>query len=181
MASKKKYYERKQNGLCVSCGKSDELTQSGHSYCFDCLERMANYRQESWRRNLEKNRQYHRSRYKERKENGLCPHCGKQIDNPKYILCSRCRSINTRSKNYYHDNQPGYIPPGKRNYCGLCVKCSAPLPDPPIIKKTDGLPSKLCERCYKDACKGFGAAVKAIGGVHEWHYTNRIFFPNKKE
>lgn len=31
--------------------------------------------------------------YYARKENGLCPRCGKEVDDESYVLCSNCREM----------------------------------------------------------------------------------------
>lgn len=36
---KKRYYELKEQGKCVTCGKQDYITKRGATYCFNCAEK----------------------------------------------------------------------------------------------------------------------------------------------
>lgn len=83
--SKKKirYHYRKDNGLCVVCGKP---AQSERVTCDACAEKRRNYKRE--------NTKYYR-------ENNICPYCGKEKIYENEKMCLNCSE-----KNYeQHKNQ----------------------------------------------------------------------------
>lgn len=83
--SKKKirYHYRKDNGLCVVCGKP---AQNGRVTCDACAEKRRNYKRE--------NTKYYR-------ENNICPYCGKERIYENEKMCLNCSE-----KNYeQHKNQ----------------------------------------------------------------------------
>lgn len=178
---KRIYQERKAAGVCVACGKPDEMTANGGAYCFDCLERFAEYRQKSYRRNPQSTYDRHKRLADQRKADGLCVRCGKPLEDKKKARCKACRAKDAERHREITRRNPDFVPVHSREYCGLCARCSAPLPVPRIIKRTDGQPSKLCRRCYENARTAMKKGSDEVKGAHEWHWTNGIFFPNKRK
>ena len=177
----KRYYQRKAAGVCVQCGKPDEFTEEGGAYCIDCLERYAEYRQESYRRNPQSTYNRHKRLADQRKADGLCVRCGKPLEDKSKARCKACRAQDAERHRIKYQQNQDFVPVHSREYCGLCARCSAPLPVPRIIKRTDGQPSKLCRRCYENARDCFKKGSDAVKGVHEWRYTNSLFFPSKRK
>ena len=62
-----------------------------------------------------------RKSYKEKRDEGLCPFCGKPNNNTRYALCLDCRR--KRSQQSY-DNRQYFIK------SGLCTVCGKPKDDP---------------------------------------------------
>ena len=128
-------------------------------------------------------------RYYQRKAAGVCVQCGKpdEFTEEGGAYCIDCleRYAEYRQEGYRRNPQSTYNRhkrlADQRKADGLCARCSAPLPVPRIIKRTDGQPSKLCRRCYENARDCFKKGSDAVKGVHEWRYTNSQFFPSKRK
>lgn len=79
---------------------------------------------------------YHKSLYDRRKEQGLCPVCGKTNKEKRYVTCNNCRNKkNSRTK-------PKTLK-DEREKVGLCIWCDRPV--------KDGY--KICEIHYQMNCE----------------------------
>lgn len=127
-------------GLCVQCGK--EKPFRGYVRCPECIEKSEEASRKCWS-DPEKRIRYNKrgsERKKElileRKENGLCPRCGKAIKNETYIYCKQCREKKNIARRDKSGRRPGEhfkerIAEGVCMYCGgkivpgykLCEKC----------------------------------------------------------
>lgn len=93
--AKSNYDSRKENGLCVKCGKPNDTK---YIYCSVCkgkdTERKRKYRKtqsDEVRKKINDNRSIRqKNKYYYRKENGLCTKCGKPNDT-KTVYCTVCR------------------------------------------------------------------------------------------
>ncbi len=85
---RKRYHEKKEQGLCVRCGK--RKFESGRTLCTICLYKKQRYEQESRER---KGIEIPRS---ERVANGLCYTCGNPLDRDGRI-CVSCAEKMTRN------------------------------------------------------------------------------------
>lgn len=97
---KQQYYERKAQHVCVRCGKSDERTKEGGTYCRICLDYQAladiEYQKKpAYRINCRRRKHIE---YYERKAAGLCVSCGKE-SRPGKIRCQKCRDRIKKCKN----------------------------------------------------------------------------------
>lgn len=115
--------------LCRDCGRQDARTLNGYSYCYECGEKRREYAR-VWR---EKHRDEVNARRQERraqrKDDGLCTHCGRKSDGR--VLCARCRAKDAqRFQRSYEHKRVG-------NVCFQCCK-GEPLPG-----------KKLCRECYE--------------------------------
>ena len=87
---------RKRLKLCVQCGKQDERTISGRSYCFSCAEKYrklskGNYKKKSSEERAEYNRR-RKERWHKRKAEHRCPRCNKELGTEyEYVICPSCR------------------------------------------------------------------------------------------
>lgn len=146
MYSKEKYYERKEKGLCVQCGKPndngkvtcDECTLNRRrAYIKRCNKRIAEggcvlcgkplwgatqYCEEHYKNKREKQKM----RYVERKQEGKCCCCGKPIEEGnKTVYCDNCREKKKESRRAYIEN--GVCPICKKNQVfydrPYCVDC----------------------------------------------------------
>jgi hypothetical protein len=84
-----------------------------------------------------------RERYQERKENGCCPRCGKQLNNFKYISCLACRRHYAMysSKNFPELNILRQKRYRMRIANKQCPRCG--------VKHSKGFKRKLCIRCVQ--------------------------------
>ena len=79
---------------------------------------------------------YHKSLYDRRKEQGLCPVCGKTNKEKRYVTCNNCRNkknSRTKPKTLKDEREKG----------GLCIWCDRPV--------KDGY--KICEIHYQMNCE----------------------------
>ena len=133
MYSKEKYFERKEKGLCVQCGKPND---NGKVICDECvLKRKKAYIQRCNKRIAEggcvlcgkplwgetqyceehyKNkREKQKIRYVESKQEGKCCCCGKPIEEGnKTVYCDNCREKKKESRRAYIEN----------GVCPICKK-----------------------------------------------------------
>ncbi len=70
----------KTMGRCIRCRK--KKPEDGHVLCEDC-------------------RSEHRAAYADRISVELCANCGRELDDPHYVKCSRCRSSAAESQRRY--------------------------------------------------------------------------------
>ena len=91
---KQRYYQRKNNGVCVKCGKADSRTQAGFIHCKPCQEK-----QKGWVMNytpkestLQKMQESMQDRYWRLKEQNRCTDCGNQDQRTLQgkIYCEKC-------------------------------------------------------------------------------------------
>lgn len=74
------YYTRKAAGVCVRCGSPDT---DGHTRCKKCRQKASAYEKE---------------RYLTLWQQGRCTRCKEPLDVIGYILCSKCKAYERRSK-----------------------------------------------------------------------------------
>ena len=80
------YIQRKKGGFCPRCGNKVGK-KSKYIYCDDCRSFFRGYSKER-AKSLNKAR---KARYDERKENKLCPRCGKYLGKKyKKTICPTC-------------------------------------------------------------------------------------------
>lgn len=139
MSYQKRRNLRKEHGVCLRCGKEDAYTMNGRCYCFDCCEK-DHIRQR--KKSEEIKVQYNQNRkelYDYRKENHLCPKCGKELpEGYTKINCKMCLG-KARRKAEISRRERGIISHDSALYCGLCVHCHKELP-------YEG--HKVCKKCY---------------------------------
>ena len=139
MSYQKRMDSRKEQGICLRCGKEDAYTMNGRSYCFDCCEKDHIRHSKRSEETKKQYNQYHKDLYNYRKENHLCPHCGKELpDGYTKINCEMCLS-KARRKSEISRRERGIISHDSALYCGVCVQCHKE----PMY---EGF--KLCKKCY---------------------------------
>lgn len=143
MTSKEKYAMLDKLNLCHKCEKSRPAP--GRKYCFDCLEKIAEYNAEHY--DPQKAKEYQPRRreiYRQKKERGICVRCSKPATHG--IYCYEC-SIKAKRKNAAtaerrkrerHDR--GLIR-DRRMKLGQCLRCG---------KTADS--GKYCSDCMADMC-----------------------------
>lgn len=103
MVSKSKYYELKEQGICVKCGKARGESPS-EVRCSECHQRYLESK---------------KTNQNERLDSGLCIQCGKTelLGNSKY--CSACREKNTTYKKNLTEQTISLYKESNEN-CRLC-------------------------------------------------------------
>jgi len=128
-----RYYRRLRRGLCPECGgwRDGEGIQ-----CRQCREQNKN----AQRRCITSPRRarYMRRLLKRRRREGMCAYCGREIDEPGYRMCSKCRK---HGRDYY------YIPEVHEKV-RLYAKDHYHHEPVPICKVC-GCPHLRCDRCQK--------------------------------
>lgn len=176
MYQKRMLSKRRENGLCLNCGKP--LDRDG-AYCVSCndkrnadnvamrlcyiksgvcpicrsepilgsekscpecraksSEKRAENRSQNKQKYNENHRNYSRSKYQERKENGICTRCGKRKAKAGYSTCEMCQFKNREYKRIKYGRKPDRT---ERIEYGICYFCENPI--------KDGY--KVCEKHYE--------------------------------
>lgn len=123
------YYQRKEQGLCVQCGKPNDKTGTR---CKDCTQ---------------KSTEYARERREKRRLLGLCPRCGNQLMGDE-VNCLECQAVNysfsikwkmeneERNREYYRERNKRIY--DERKEQNVCCKCGA---------EKDGDNYSFCKKC----------------------------------
>lgn len=166
------YYQYyKSHGICVTCGQ--ENAKPGHVRCWRCLlthaDHEADYRsqmsEEQKAAKLASRREKGAIIRAKRRESGLCPNCGKERENPQYVLCEKCRK-SARQSQMKMARKRGVIPMDMRGDGAFCAVCAKPV-------EVEG--SKLCNRCAENCAVNIQKARAAQGsnGNHVWRKLER--------
>lgn len=96
--------KRKQNGLCIWCGKPQMKTSS--CFCLDCFIK-----------NQQRNQNRYRKKYGvtriERREYGICYRCGRTV-NKHDSLCDECLEISRNNLPQFNGGNEGWYRYNKR-------------------------------------------------------------------
>lgn len=160
------YY--KAHGICVTCGQ--EKAKQGRVRCWRCLinqrEHEAEYRQHKTHEQKEtakaKRREREAALREDRREQGLCPNCGRERKNKKYALCDKCR-LSAKKSAQKNRLDAGRVPNAFRGdgyFCAICLK--------PV--ENDG--DKLCDRCR--ANNEINVAKARAAQDNSNHYWRRL-------
>jgi hypothetical protein len=138
-------YELKKIGhYCTKCGKKDAYTLNGRAKCFECQEKVNEYR-----RNKSYDKKYAAKRKAirdERKSQGLCIVCGEKA------VKGRVRCL----KHLYKDrraHKPKELGRELARELGICMTC---LKHPALSGH------KICKSCYETVCKNLITARNCI-------------------
>lgn len=150
-----KINDRLNRAVCSECAKKDVINQTetrnwyrDHGYCPRCkrnklmgsektcvecrakdAERLEIKRESDRKAYNDSMSSYHKSLYNRRKEQGLCPVCGKVNKDKRYITCNSCR--NKKNSRTIHKTLRD-----KRERNGLCIWCDRPVKEGYKICKT---------------------------------------------
>ena len=132
-ADRKQYRESKSSGMCPVCGK--RKLWGDENACLECKTK----RTENVMKNREKNgteyynrihREWSRKNYALRKQQGICPRCGKRPAQSGYATCQACRykeKVKQRERRAINGQM---TPEERREYraeVGLCYFCDNPV------------------------------------------------------
>lgn len=121
------YASRKENGLCVKCGKPNDngkvlcdyctiynrkynKIKKSNNQCLQCGEPISNHATYCKTCRKKNQTEYRKSLYNNRKENGLCTRCGKPNNNQPKLTCTICEEYQRELKATYN----------KSGVCDLC-------------------------------------------------------------
>lgn len=117
------YYWYKEHHICVKCHQQD--ARPNCVTCYDCADKEAIYREQTYRLPTKKSREYKRNLYKVRKEAGICTRCGKKKASKGLTTCIDCRTKTNRNAN----DRRKLLNAQKRKYLGICLRCNNPVVD----------------------------------------------------
>lgn len=134
MTSKEKYALLDKLGLCYECHKAKQFGK--WKYCPECLEKIAARNARKWAQSIPEERkkatEKAKARRHKRKEEGLCPLCGKPATHGIYCYEHSIKEkrhhqeLAAKAKQARHDR--GLIP-DYRKANRLCLQCGAPIED----------------------------------------------------
>ena len=176
------YYDYyKSHGICVTCGQ--EKAKKGRVRCWRCLlnqkEHEAEYREkrsaEVKSKILAERREKAAVLRAERREQGLCPNCGRERSNKAYALCEKCRASAKKSAERRR-RADGIAPSGLRGDGYFCAVCLRPV-------ENDG--DKLCNRCAENNSVSIVRARAAQNNAdHPWRQLSngqyKLYMAKKK-
>lgn len=112
--------ELKEMGICPFCTKTPLV--GDEKYCIECRSYMAekNYQRYHANPEVEKKRRNRNAKIRrdERKKQGLCSKCGGEIDDKRYIECSKCRAKYRQAKKSSYASHDRY----EKGICRFCDK-----------------------------------------------------------
>lgn len=125
MTSKQKYALLDKLNLCHRCEK--ERPAPGRKYCFECLEKIANYNAAHYSREKAKEYQTRRKEiYKEKKTAGICVRCSKPASHGMYcyecMIKAKRHNQKTAQRRKAERHELGFVK-DKRIENGQCVRC----------------------------------------------------------
>lgn len=174
MSHKGLYDFYKQNGICVSCGQNNAA--KGRVRCFECLEKNSESSRKRIRAEtddertlrLQKNKEYKKNLYSDRKSNGLCVFCGKTVCKKSNVYCIDHYIKNQRKNNKRNEKTSRQL----RVSMGLCISCGK---DSAIDGK------KLCKQCYDTRLSNLEKANRSPNTLLHRDYIknlNNLIFNN---
>lgn len=161
------------NNICPECGK--ERLFGTEKTCIGCRQKQYKWKQKNKQplTNEQKAamRNYGRSVYKERSEQGICTRCGKRKAAPGRKKCKLCLVKDAEK----HRLPPDVIPKmeyKEKNY--LCRYCGLPL--------ENGSGKKLCaaciQKCHDDAIALRKTHPEKFPQNKSWKESNQLIFRN---
>lgn len=170
------YY--KSHGICVTCGQED--AKPGHVRCWRCMANMKDLSNKYYHERpadvkaalLAKRREKAAVQRAERKANGQCVNCGRQLTDKLFTHCEKCRASAKRSMDKKRRND-GAMSTGLRGdglWCAICLK----------QVETPG--NKLCDRCYQNNLENIRKAQAANSTAnHPWRKATDLYFERRKQ
>lgn len=161
------------NHICPECGK--ERLFGTEKMCIACRQKQYERKKKSKKPLTDEQkadmRNYGRSVYKERSEQGICTRCGKRKAAPGRKKCKLCLEKDAEK----HRLPPDVIP--KMEYKGknhLCRYCGSPL--------ENGSAKKLCvaciQKCSDDAIALRRTHPEKFPQNKSWKESNQLIFRN---
>ena len=89
---------------------------------------------------------YIKERYRQLKEMGICPDCGREAVTGKYVHCAECRA-ERREQARRSRLRKGIKTREERNSGEYCCMCLKPLKDEEKARY-----ARLCSECYQKVC-----------------------------
>lgn len=86
-----KYYERKEAGICVRCGKNKISSSKSTVFCDACFTRIKEVRKPLSQEQKDAANKRQRDNYDFLRSNGICVCCGKEKAVHGKCVCEKCR------------------------------------------------------------------------------------------
>ena len=126
----------KAHGICTRCRREDAMINS--TVCSECAEKMIQAKRRRFLANPDQFRrkanEQQRKRYAtlraERLSKGLCPVCGRERKDKRFVCCLECRIAQTRRRREKRIQQ-GTIPRELWTSLGLCYFCGQQVDEIP--------------------------------------------------
>ncbi len=151
-----------EQGLCPEC-RLNTLYGDEH-ICLECKAKKALYKKPATEKQKQQMKQYSKTTYQQRKENGICTRCGKRKAEDGKVKCRICLNHDA----YLHrkrEFQKGNINEVKEKN-NLCYMCG---------NKIDVKSGKLCSKCLK-RCEENGRKSSGSGNNSYWIAQNKLIF-----
>lgn len=161
------------NHICPECGK--ERLFGTEKRCIACRQRQYEWRQKNKQPLTDEQKaamkNYGRSVYKERSEQGICTRCGKRKAAPGRKKCKLCLEKDAEK----HRLSPDVIPKMEyKEINHLCRYCGSPL--------ENGSAKKLCaaciQKCHDDAIELRRTHPEKFPQNKSWKESNQLIFRN---
>ena len=147
---------KKQNHICIDCGRQDAYTLNGRTRCAECAQKDAARRRET--RDNVKNAESSKAARDRWRAEGRCTRCGKTKWNDGYMTCPECRAYCIKRR---AEKRTSNYPRGEHGICWLCNK------EPVIPGK------RLCETCQAGALERLEKArAHTDSENHIWRRLN---------
>lgn len=131
-----RYYNWLDRGLCPECGGFRDVP--GQIQCKSC--RAKNRKAQQVGKTKERTNRYQRRLMKGRRAAGMCPYCGRKIDEEGYRMCSKCRK---RNRDRY------YLPEVHKKVRKYAADHYLETHKPKAICRVCHLHHCVCDLCYK--------------------------------
>lgn len=168
MSNKQDYDFYKSIGICVRCHKN--AAEPNKVMCLECAGRELDQYYEKGRSKTTLCKDSHRKKlhYEQCKKNGICPRCGRNVEDHRFVYCKRCRAKMSewRAKNRKD------IDRSERVSHGICYICG----------ESFTMPGKgVCSDCYETRLIAMNKCLSSRkdGFNDYWKQENRLIFGGK--
>ena len=160
----------RENSICPACGK--EKLFGDEKQCIECREKKNERRkpltEEQKIRYGNRFKEQQRQLYKERKEQGICPRCGKHKAKTGRVRCGICLDKEATRARERRFDKPNEKEKRKENH--LCYRCGEP---------NDMPQGQLCKKCYDASCEHLRRAREIQRPDNPyWRQQNRLISYN---
>lgn len=168
MSNKQDYDFYKSIGICIRCHKN--AAEPNKVMCLECAGRELDRYHEKGRSKTTLIKDSHRKKahYEQCKNDGICPRCGRKVENFRYVYCKRCRA----KMGEWRSKKRKDIDRSDRVSHGICYLCGKNLV----------MPGKgVCSNCYKTRLMAINKCIdsKKDGFNDYWKKENKLMFGGK--
>lgn len=146
----------KAHHICAMCGR--EPVYQHYVNCIYCRMKQRDRNKIEYGKHKDdeeykdERRAFRKQLYEKRKQEGLCPKCGREITNKNYIYCEYCRA-NDRNRKKEKRLESGSMPQEIRTSGIYCYNCLKPLEKQDV---KNGI--RVCKECREKNAKALEIA-----------------------